>query len=800
MATPVGLPPGFVLDDGLPAEPTTADVVARMGRQPAAGLPDGFELDAPDDVSVLADVGESAVRGANKGLFGLATLPYEGMRYLLDQGISIPNPLTGGTLSASPGIKLPAAEDMPLYRPFLKQPEPKTAAGRFAGAAGEAVGSSVLPAMGIMGKAKQVTAVSPSIAQRLVGANPTAAEISALRAEPSLAQSFLRPIAENPGFATSIDAVSAVGSGLARQAAADANAGPLGETVASLAGGIATPMALVSGARGVRAAGEAAWDAFPKMKLSADGAEPMNAARERATQMIADQLTKAGVSRDEIERRIADIDWARVFQSSGQAQDPMTLADLDESLARLLGAAVRQQPEAANTARGFLYARQTGLEPEKPLHRGAGIPTREALSEPITGKEAHARFGTDYGAGQKNLVPTGQHERVVDALKRAFSIKDADFHGHAANANRTDDQIVLASKELSAPAYNAAYKAGNGVDLQPHLAPVLQKWAAIAARDGDEPIEVQRLINGLLRRFGSVANIRQFDKNKQFGLDAAIDRAFKSMEGRNRYVGGRLSELKDDLLAAVDAVEANNVGPLYKSARDVFSSHADARRVLQMGRDAFGEESDIGIDAFNALTSKGDQKLFRLGYLGAVEKKSASQGVGADRTKMFANPRQQKLLAGIIERSDRDSAVFADRPQRFGGYLADEGRMVRTKETVSGNSKTAEREADDLAFDTLHTIMDVFKDPRLLSIGKRGLELAFNKAFGIRADAAAELAQLLLTAEPGRRAQILRAVQQQMGSSRFQRFSDIMTEYQRQSITGTLGGAAASVSTQGSQQ
>ena len=778
MATNVGLPAGFVLDDGLPAKPTTADVVARIGRQPAAGLPDGFELDAPDDVSVLADVGESAVRGANKELAGLVTLPYEAVRHLLDQGITIP-----GVGSASPGIKLPAAEDMPLYRPFLKQPEPKTAAGRFAGSAGGAVGSSVLPAMGIMGKANQLSRVAP--------------------AAPSVAERFLRPIAQNPGFATGIDAASAVGSGVARQAAADANAGPLGETVASLAGGIATPTALVSGARGVRAAHDAAWDALPKMKLSADGAEPMNQARERATQMIADQLTKAGVSKDEIERRIADIDWARVFQSSGQAQDPMTLADLDESLARLLGSAVRQQPEAANTARGFLYARQTGLEPEKSLHPSAGIPTRQAMSEPITGKEAQARFGTDYGAGQKNLVPTGQHERVVDALKRAFSIKDSDFHGHAANANRTDDQIILASKQLSAPAYSAAYKAGNGVDLQPHLAPVLQKWAAIAARDGDEPIEVQRLINGLLHRFGSVANIRQFDKNKQFGLDAAIDRAFKSMEGRNRYVGGRLSELKDDLLRAVDDIDSanpNGVGPLYKAARDVFSSHADARRVLQMGRDAFGEESDIGIDAFNALTSKGDQKLFRLGYLGAVEKKSASQGVGADRTKMFANPRQQKLLAGIIERSEKDSAVFADRPQRFGGYLADEGRMVRTKETVSGNSKTAEREADDMAFDTLHSIIDVFKDPRLLSIGKRGLELAFNKSFGMRADAAAEMAQLLLTADPVRRAQILRAVQERMGGSRFRRFSDIMTEYQRQSITGTLGGAAASVSAQGSQQ
>lgn len=770
MASPVGLPAGFVIEDDLPAEPTTADVLSRMGKPRAAALPEGFEIESePADVSVVGDVGESAVRGFNKGLVGLATLPYEGVRYLLDQGVTIP-----GIGTASPGIKLPAAEDMPLYRPFLKQPEPQTAAGRFAGAAGEAVGSSALPAAGIMARARQVQQVAPSV--------------------PSLADQFFRPIAQNPGFATGIDAASAVGSGTARQAAADANAGPLGETVASIAGGMATPVALISGARGVRAAGEAAWEALPKIYASADGAEPMNAARERAIQMIADQLTKAGVSKDEIERRIADIDWARVFQSSGQAQDAMTLADLDESLARLLGTAVRQQPEAANTARGFLYARQTGLEPEKPLHRGAGIPTRQAMSEPITGKEAIERYGTDFGAGQKNLVPTGQHERVVDALKRAFSIKDSDYHGHAANANRTDEQLIASSKELSAPAYGKAYTAGYGVDLQPHLQPVLQKWAAIVAKDGDEPQEVQRFLNAMLQRFGQVRNIKQFDKNKQFALDAKIDALFKSPVGRNQYFGGRLAEFKNDLLAAVDGIEQNDLGKLYNEARGIFSSHAESRRILQMGRDAFSDESDVGIDAFNSLRSKDEQKLFLLGYLGAAEKKSAAMPVGADRTKMFANPRQQQLLAGIIERSAKGDAVFADRPERLGGFLADEGRMVRTKETVSGNSKTQERAADDMAFDTLHSILDVFKDPRLLSIGKRGLELAFNKAFGMRADSSAELAQLLLTADPARRAQILTAVQERMGSSRFQRFSDIMAEYQRQSVTGTLGGAAASVS------
>lgn len=764
MATPVGPPPGFVLDERPGMDPNTLAPSAH-----GQTLPEGFEIDPPEGGSVLLDAGEDAIRGVNKGAVSLLTMPYEAVRYLLDQGVSIP-----GIGSARPGFKIPPAAEMPLYKPFLQQPEPTTGLGKYTQAAGEAVGASVVPAAGLMRAASKLPQVAPAV--------------------PALADRLLRPIAQNPGLATGLDVAAGTGSGIAKQATEEAGGGPTAQTTASILGGMATPAAVVTAGQGARRAGSAAFEMLPKILASADGAIPPNVARERAVQMIADQLTKAGVSPDEIERRIANIDWSRVFHTSGQAQDAMTLADLDESLARLLGSAVRQQPEAANTARGFLRARQTGLPPEQPLHPGAGIPTRRDMDLPITGKESTERFGTDFRAGQDNLVPVGTHERFIDTLKRAFRISDTDHHGHAANANRTDDQLIESGKALSKPAYDAAHRAGYGVDLQPHLAKVLSDWKIIAAADGNEPLEVQKFLNAMLRRFGSVRNIQQFDKNKQFALDAKIESLLKSIEGRNHYFAGRLIELKGDLLAAVDGITTNNLGPLYKAARDIFSSHADARRVLKLGRDSFSDDADVGVDAFKALTSRGDQKLYRLGYLGAVEKKSANMPHGADRTKLFDNPRQQGILRNIIERSADDDATFADRPQRFGGYLADEGRMIRTRDTVSGNSKTAERSADDLAFDTLHNVLDIFKDPRLLSIGKRALELSFNKAFGMRADTSAELAQLLLTAAPGQRQDILRAIQARMGSTRFQRFTEIMQEYQRQSVTGTVGGAAASVS------
>jgi hypothetical protein len=712
---------------------------------------------------VAADVARQGVGGVSKGIVGAVTAPYEGLRYLLDEGVSIPNPLTGGTLKASPGIKLPAAEDMSLYRPFLKQPPAETDAGRYAGAVGEAIGSTAVPAAAIMQKAKQLETVAPAV--------------------PGLADRFLRPIAQAPGAATAIDAASATGSGLAKQAAEDAGGGPGAQTAAALAGGIAAPVAVIGGAKALRSVAEKIIDKLPKMYLSADGAEPVSAARERAIQMLADTATKAGISAEALEQRLAGLDWQRTFHTSGKAPDAMTFADLDEAFARLVASAVRQQPEAANTARGFLGARQTGAAPEKALHTGAGIPTRQPFD--------------------KDAGPAGQRDRLLIGLRKALRIDDTEHHGHATTANRTDEALIAAQAAESKPAYDALRKAGEGVDLRPVLQPKIDAWVA---RANAAPHTERRLIMRTLKEFldadgKPVANIDRFDKGKQF-VDEDIKPYFEGLgDKKNKYLGRVLSELRNDLLGAVDEVETNNLGQLYKDARGIFAGHAESRRALRLGKESFADESEVGIDTYNELGERALQNLFKRGYLGAVEKKSASMADTHDVTKMFSTRKQQDLLAHIIERTETPTgrvkivdgapAEFSDRPQRFGGFVGDEKKMRRTEAIVSGNSKTAERTADDVAFDTLHTIMDIFRNPSLVSIGRRALELAANKAFGMRADTSAELAKMAFTADPARRHQIFLEVRARMGSSRFQRFAQIMEEYQRRAVnTGTFGGAA----------
>src|SRR5262249_49195586 len=124
----------------------------------------------------------------------------------------------------SPGYRFPAAEDMPLYKPFLKQPEPETTAGRYASRAGEATGASAVPAGTALRLAKTI-------------------EMGVPAAAPTIRETLLRPIAENPGKMTAIDVAAATGAGGASQATEEAGGGPGAQGIAGMVGGFASPVA-----------------------------------------------------------------------------------------------------------------------------------------------------------------------------------------------------------------------------------------------------------------------------------------------------------------------------------------------------------------------------------------------------------------------------------------------------------------------------------------------------------------------------------------------------------------------------
>lgn len=533
----------------------------------------------------------------------------------------------------------------------------------------------------------------------------------------------------------------------------------------------------------VKAQVDAFWDKYG-IKMSADGGGPPIAtpgADAAADQIIANQLSRAGKTVEDLDEVLAGHSRSSQFHSNSRAPDALAPVDLDPSLQRLAGSVVRQSPEAGNAAKGFVYGRQTGRTPQS--GEIPGIPTRDRMSRP----------------GNR---PTGQRERVRDALKRALLISDDDFHGHGSSAYATEKQILARAKEQAKELYGQAYTAGQNVDLRPSITPILDKWRQIAQ---EEPEPVAKAINAVIKLFesknGPVHNIERFDKSKQF-MDGVIDRYFQAPEGRNQYLGGVLTGFKNELLGAVDSVQAGGLGQKYSAARGAFGSEMEMVEALRLGREVFKEGSELTADVFASMATPGQQKLFRLGLFDGFDQRMAGMKSTQDITQIFESPRVEAILSTVIPKTQTATgrvkmqggapAEFADRPERFGRYLEGERKMIETRDEVFGNSKTAQRAADDEAYEGLASLVDTVRaTPSMTALGVKMVENALSKFFGYRADTAASIGRKLFAAEPRARREALEAVRARLDRDRFGHFLRLMREYEVALTSAGAGQAGA---------
>lgn len=499
------------------------------------------------------------------------------------------------------------------------------------------------------------------------------------------------------------------------------------------------------------------------LHFSADGAPPDTAgAVAAAEQVIANALLNAGVPRTRIREMLDRATADTRFWSSGRAQDATVLADTERALQRLASSLSRNSPEAANIMEPFLRSRQTGIASAEEAGQLAarGLPTREAMA-----------------IRRRDDDPAGQMERVRDAFRRSMLIEDQAFHGHLGTGRRTEQAIVEASRREADELYDAAYRAGETVDLTPAIAPVFRKWSdTIAQAPAGLARELQRAMRNFFTRDGQmVTNLRRFQEAKEF-LD---DQIGKLMRSGDRRLAGMLTEMQRELLAAVDSLPG--VGTAYQTARNTFAGRMQMRDALEMGRQAFREQSEIGADAFRALTTEGERKLFRLGLLDSYTDAAARMKSGADRLGLFDNPRIRDILSEVIPRR----GTF-DNPRTFGRYLEDEARMIATRNEVVGNSKTAQRLADDDRYRALSTLQEVFQSGGTTQAALRAIEKAAQAVFGMRQDTAAAIARQLFNANPTERMRILERIESRMGSSRMEALARYL-----QTNQAALAGATA---------
>lgn len=538
--------------------------------------------------------------------------------------------------------------------------------------------------------------------------------------------------------------------------------------------GAAAPAAIAAVGRGANAVTEAVsptvarWSANARDKLaikaSAGGNSSTPGADAAAERVIANQLVRGGVKPGELSSRLTDLVNAKTFGPGNVAADQVALVDLDPSLMRLAGSVGRQSPEAQTMMQSAQYARQTGTPSGLPMPQAGNIATREAFTERAA-----------------SAPPAGQYERVKDALRRALEVPSS------ASAYAAEKQMIAAQKSSAQQLYGEAYKAARGVDVAPLVAPVLAKWEARLA--GEIPGIAKPLKDAIAQfqtKNGPVRTLEQFDKAKRF-LDDKIGGYFSKLNsGNSRTVGGALGEFQRDMIAALDAQPG--FGAKYAAARDKFGSEQEMIDAIALGRSVFRENAEVAADQYNALSS-GQKALFRLGLFDGADKAMAGRKRTDDITALFDNPRVQDLIPAIVPNPENAA--------RFGKLLSlQEKKFIQTRNKTIGGSPTKERMADDEALNGLQSMIEQAKSASAggkTGLAMRAIEGTINKLFGFRADTAAALAEKLFTASPAERANLVAAIEFQMGPTRGAHLLKLLGEYRS---AATQGGVAASQAVQ----
>lgn len=710
------------------------------------------KTEAGPEPSVLADAGEQVVRGLNRGVNAIASLP---------------GALVGGAVNlVAPGQGDRFKWNNPVSE-FMSSPQaqPQTAAGRYADSIGQAIGSSVVPAAGVALKARQGAAAAETVLGQI-------------------GQQFVNGYRTAPAATLATDIAASTGAGVGQQFARDAGAGPVGEILGGFAGAVA-PFGAMAGANRIMDAANrsptlARYRTPPVIDeagrpQSAGAAANPNAAQNApppisgpeaaAYQHLANKLSAAGVRRGEIGARIERSDIDAVGGTS-----PLALVDTDNSLQRLAGSVVRQSDEAGNIGQRFVAGRQTGITPLEGMPPESGIPTRQFMER-----------------GSPIDPAMGMYERMRDNLRAALQVPNK-------SAYRVDKDLIDIQKNKSGPEYRAAYKASAGVDLSPVIDTVLQKWTAIATDPQQlTPIAktIQKAVSIFKTKAGTVSDLPRFQTAKEL-LDEEIGNFIKSPVGRNRRLGGELNDFKNELLAAVDGITTNKIGDTYKAARNIYSSAAEMRRALEKGREALREGSEVSADSYRAMTA-GEQQMFRVGLADAADLAMAGKKRGADVTQQFQSPRVQQLLMEVMP---QDSAT------RLGRNIQTENLTTRTAQEVFGNSKTQQRAADDEAFNQMGDAIETLRTIRSpTEAGFRLVQTVLERVGGFRADTATELAKKLFTADRIQLEEIIKQIEARMGPDRASHFRMIIDHYAGNlSRQGAASAATATQSQQAQQQ
>lgn len=321
-------------------------------------------------------------------------------------------------------------------------------------------------------------------------------------------------------------------------------------------------------------------------------------------------------------------------------------------------------------------------EADKTVH-SASEKVRQANSD-LTSLEAKAATGTDVYS-----TPT---PKALAAARAKVETAEADVETANANKEMVRGKLKQAQADKTANAPGAVWSPRlqefmDNPEIQSGLkkALKLEKQDAVSERrpfkDSDYGIvgtdqEGEPIL-------GAVPTMKSLAVAKE-GLDARIADLKDPTTGRPTKAGLSLKKFRDEYVK-----ELYKLNPRYKTAVDAWSGPSQSVDAIKEGKTHFSRpESNEEVRAdFESLTPS-DKEFYRLGAaeakIDAVER-SADAG---DKTKKVINSERDRKRFRMLFDSDAAADKFIESVER-------KRQMFDTRTDIKGNSKTAQRQADD---------------------------------------------------------------------------------------------------------